>query len=114
VDALRQEIAILKDRTQKPLLLASIGYDTVQLTEIEQRDALQRALEAVDRNNLLGWVLTAAFDHPVPLTCADDEDCAIPPESRYGIWNTSYYPKRAVDVIKLATGFNTRMDADTP
>jgi hypothetical protein len=114
IDSLRQEIAILRDQTQKPILLASIGYDTVQMTEIQQRDSLQRAIEAVDRNNLIGWVLVAAFDHPVPLRCPEDEDCAIPPESRYGIWNTSYYPKRAVDVIKLATGFNTRMQPDTP
>ena len=112
IDSLRQEIAILRDRTQKPILLASIGYDTVRMTEIQQRDALQRALEAVDHNNLIGWVLVAAFDHPV--RCGEDEDCSISPESRYGIWNTSYYPKRAVDVVKLATRFNTRLQPGTP
>jgi len=104
VDALRQEIALLTDATRKPILLAAFGYNSFDLNELEQRDVMFRALEAVDRNALAGWVIWTAFDYPLALLCPD---CEPSPLHRYGVWNTSYFPKRAVDAIELATGVVT-------
>lgn len=96
-EALRQEIARLRDVTGKPLLLAGVGYSTYDMDEIAQRDRLYRALEAVEQNNLAGWLVWTAFDYPAAIMC---EEC---PESHYGLWRASYFPKRALDAVHAFT-----------
>lgn len=109
-DALRQEIANLKAATTRPILLAAVGFSTEQFDELAQRQAFQRAFEAVQANDLAGWVVTTAFDYPLTVLCntADCEPSAQPElQARYGLWNTSYFPKRAVDALQIATGVST-------
>jgi hypothetical protein len=105
VDMLRQEIALLKAETSKPILLASMGYSSLDYDEIGHRQAFQRAFEAVERNGLVGWVVWTAFDFPLNVTCIEP-DCPgeIAPINTYGLWNTSYFPKRALDAVEQATG----------
>jgi hypothetical protein len=105
-EPLRQYIAILRDNVRdKPILLASIGYSTHTLDEIAQRNLLFQGLEEISNNRLAGWVIYLAFDFPRTLTCTPP-DC--PGEereiNRYGLWNTSYFPKLSVDAVKRVTG----------
>jgi len=90
LDALRQRIAVVRATTDKPLLLGWVGYPIIAGDEIEQRDVLYNALQAAEANDLLGWAVYRAFDHP--LTNCNGLEC-----ERYGLWNTSYFPKRALD-----------------
>jgi hypothetical protein len=104
-ESLRQEIAILTDATDKPLLLAAVGYSTYEMDELSQRQALQQALEAVERTGLSGWVVWTAFDYPLSVVCVEPNCPAEDgPEMHFGLWNTSYFPKRALDVVRLMTG----------
>jgi len=105
-DTLRQKIAVIQNVAgQKPLVLSAVGYTTYESDELSQRESIYRALEAVQRNNLAGWVIWTAFDYPLTAIC-QDPNCPAQdsPANRYGIWNTSYFPKRALDAIRLATG----------
>ncbi|MCU0479631.1 MAG: glycoside hydrolase family 5 protein [Anaerolineae bacterium] len=106
VESLRQKIAILQSVAgDKPILLSSVGYATYEMDELAQREAIYRAIEAVQRNNLAGWVIWTAFDYPLTAICQDPNcPAADNPSNRFGIWNTSYFPKRALDAIRLATG----------
>ena len=105
VETLRQEIALLKAETSKPILLGSMGYSSLYYDEIGHRQAFQRAFEAAERNGLVGWVVWTAFDFPLNVTCIEP-DCPgeIAPINTYGLWNTSYFPKRALDAVEQATG----------
>lgn len=101
---LRQEIANLKSRTTKPILLTAIGYSTYELDETAQRNLLYQAFEESRNNQLAGWLVYMAFDYPTSVTCVEP-DCPAPPQAInfYGIWNTSYFPKLAVDAVKRTT-----------
>lgn len=102
----RRTMALVRDNVpRKPILLTSIGYSTHLLDEIAQRNLLYQSLEEVSNNRLAGWVIYLAFDFPRDVTCTAP-DC--PGEerdiNRYGLWNTSYFPKLAVDGVKRVTG----------
>lgn len=106
IDSLRQKIAIVQaSASDKPILLSSVGYATYDNDELVQREAIYRAIEAVQRNQLAGWIIWTAFDYPLTAIC-EDPNCPAQdsPANRFGIWNTSYFPKRALDAIRLATG----------
>jgi hypothetical protein len=105
LDSLRQEIAVLKAATAKPVLLAAVGYHTLDGDELSQRDRLQHAIEAAERNLLAGWVVWTAFDYPLTAACIEP-NCPGErgPDNHYGLWGTSYFPKPAVEVIRRATG----------
>jgi len=101
----RQTMALVRDNVpRKPILLTSIGYSTHLLDEIAQRNLLYQSLEEVSSNRLAGWVIYLAFDFPRDVTCIAP---ACPGEerdiNRYGLWNTSYFPKLAVDGVKRVT-----------
>jgi hypothetical protein len=104
VESLRQEIAVLKANTTRPIVLAAFGYSTFSMDEPAQLEAIQRTLEAVDANGLAGWVVWTAFDYPLTTLCLEP---ACPAENsadhHFGLWNTSYFPKRAVDIIEVFT-----------
>lgn len=105
IEGLRQQIAILRASTNRPILLAAVGYNTFDMDELGQRQAYQRAFEAASRNNLLGWAVWTAFDYPLNVLCADPNCPALDgPAVRFGLWNTSYFPKRALDAVEQATG----------
>lgn len=108
VDDLRTEIAALRSQTSLPILLAAAGADTFNNTEIEQLQLVERILEAAERNNLAGWALWMAFDYPLTATCSGD-NCASAPtaDNLFGLWNTSYFPKLAVNAVLDATGMRT-------
>ena len=112
VESLRREIATLTDATTRPLLLSAVGYNTFDMDELGQRQAYQRAFEAVQRNALTGWVVWTAFDYPLTALCYAETECELAqgPRNRYGLWNTSYFPKRALDAVQLATGVITEVD----
>ena len=105
LESLRQEMATIKAVTNKPILLAAVGFNTYEMDELAQRQNLYWAFEAVEYNNLAGWVVWTAFDYPLELSCIEPncpgEDG---PENRFGIWNTSYFPKRALSVVHFFTG----------
>ncbi|MEM6530229.1 MAG: hypothetical protein AAF653_18155, partial [Chloroflexota bacterium] len=91
VDDLRQQIALLRTQTDKPLFLTGVGYPTTSGDEPGQRDRLFDALQAAENNQLLGWNIVEAFDHPATVC----EGC-----ERFGLWNTSYFPKLALDAAQ--------------
>jgi hypothetical protein len=102
---LRQEIANLKAASNRPILLSAVGYSTFSLDEIAQRNLLYQSFEEVSNNRLMGWMVYMAFDYPRTATCIEP-NC---PGSgnvldHYGLWNTSYFPKLAVEAIRISTG----------
>lgn len=101
---LRQGIANIKAATRKPILLSAIGYSTFDMDETAQRNLLFQGIEEVRNNQLAGWVIYMAFDYPTSVTCVEP-DCPAKAASLnyFGIWNTSYFPKLAVDAIKRVT-----------
>lgn len=107
-EPLRQTIANLRASTTKPILLTAIGYSTLTLDETTQRNLLFQSLEEVSNNRLAGWLVYMAFDYPTSVTC-EMPDCPAPISeiNRYGIWNTSYFPKLVVEAIE-------RVLANTP
>lgn len=108
IEELRQQIAILRASTNRPLLLAAVGYNTFDMDELGQRQAYQRAFEAASRNNLLGWAVWTAFDYPLNVLCMEPNCPALDgPAVRSGLWNTSYFPKRALDAVEQATGVSS-------
>lgn len=109
VDYLRQEIAVLRAETSRPILLTAVGYNSVDMDEITQRQAYQQAFEAVERNNLTGWIVWTAFDFPLTATCVEP-DCPgeDSPLNHFGVWSTSYFPKRAVEAIEQASGVSSQ------
>ncbi len=101
-EPLRQAIAILRDQVRnKPILLSAIGYSTFSLDETAQRNLLYQAFGEVSTNQLAGWLIYMAFDYPTSVTC---QEPACPAEmseiNRYGIWNTSYFPKLALEAVE--------------
>lgn len=105
VEALRQEIAVLKAATTRPIVLTAFGYNTFDMDELGQRQAIQRAIEATRQNNLAGWLIWTAFDYPLNVLCTEPDCPAVDSaRNRYGLWNTSYFPKRALDAVHLVTG----------
>lgn len=105
LDDLRQEIAVVTDRTQKPIVLSAFGYDTMTYDEIGQRQAYQRALEAVNANDLAGWIAWTAFDYPLTALCMEPECPAErSPAHQFGLWNSGYFPHLALDAILAVTG----------
>lgn len=105
IEALRQEIANLRARANRPILLSAIGYSTFDVSDVVQRDNLFRAFEAVDYNGLMGWMVYQAFDFPRTVTCTSP-NCPSEPSAvhQYGLWNTGYFPKLAIEAIQFATG----------
>ncbi len=101
---LRQQIALLKDATDTPIVLTSVGYSTFGTSEEGQRDSLQAALDAAHNNHLAGWFVWTAFDFPLTVTCYTpgcvNTDSA---DHHFGLWTTDYKPKLAVDAIRFAT-----------
>jgi hypothetical protein len=104
LENLRQQIAMLKDTTDTPIVVTSIGYSTFGSSQEGQRDSLQAALDAVHNNHLAGWSVWTAFDFPLTATCYTpgcvNTDSA---DHHFGLWTTDYSPKLAVDVIRIAT-----------
>lgn len=105
LDALRAEIAALRSQTDLPIFLAATGYPTLEGADAEQLQYLERVFEAAQRNNLAGWAVWMAFDYPLTATCVEP-NCPgeITAINRFGLWNTSYFPKLAVDAVLQATG----------
>lgn len=104
-EPLRQRIALLRDSVNRPILLTAIGYSTFSVDETAQRNLLYQAFEEVRHNDMAGWMIYLAFDFPRTATCIEP-DC--PGDGKdidhYGIWNTSYFPKLAVDAVERITG----------
>jgi hypothetical protein len=102
---LRQEIANLKAASNRPILLSAVGYSTFALDEIAQRNLLYQSFEEVSNNHLMGWMVYMAFEYPRSATCIEP-NCPGSGNAldHYGLWNTSYFPKLAVDAIRVSTG----------
>jgi len=104
-EELRQRVAVLRDATDKPILLSAIGYSTNLVDETAQRNLLFQSFEEVSNNNLAGWMIYMAFDYPLNVTCVEPNCPGEPqPINFYGIWNTSYFPKLTVDAVERVTG----------
>lgn len=103
-EPLRQQIAILRDGVRnKPILLSAIGYSTFSMDETAQRNLLYQSFGEVSTNGLAGWMVYMAFDYPTSVTCLEP-NCPAPLSeiNRYGIWNTSYFPKLALEAAERA------------
>jgi tetratricopeptide (TPR) repeat protein len=107
IDDLRQRMASLMDFSDEPVLLSGVGYSTYTLDEQTQRTALQLALQATRTNGLAGWLIYTAFDTPLSVTCTPPDTETLCPDGaayHFGLWNTSYFPKLALDIVLLTTG----------
>jgi hypothetical protein len=107
IDDLRQRMASLMDSSDEPVLLSGVGYSTYTLDEQTQRTALQLALQATRTNGLAGWLIYTAFDTPLSVTCTPPDPQTLCPDGaayHFGLWNTSYFPKLALDIVLLTTG----------
>jgi hypothetical protein len=104
LNKLRQQIAVVVEKTQNPIIVSSVGYSTFGSSEEGQRDSLQKTLDAVKNNRLAGWLVWTAFDFPLTATCYKP-DCVNTDSAdhHYGLWTTDYESKLAVDVIRFAS-----------
>jgi len=102
---LQRDIADLRAGANRPILLSAVGYSTFNVSEVVQRNFLFQTFEAIENNNLMGWMVFQAFDYPRSVTCIAP-DCPSPaqPLNQYGIWNTGYFPKLALEAIHIRTG----------
>jgi hypothetical protein len=104
IDEMRQKIALLRDATDTPIVLTSVGYSTFGSSEEGQRNSLQAALDAARNNHLAGWFVWTGFDFPLTVTCytpgCTNIDSA---DHHFGLWHNDYSPKLAVGVIRIAT-----------
>ncbi|MEM9952558.1 MAG: hypothetical protein AAF846_13205 [Chloroflexota bacterium] len=104
---LRQEIANLRASANRPILLAGTGYSTYSISDVTQRNLLFQTFEEVENNGLAGWVVNYAFDYPRTATCVPPDCPGAGSEiNQYGLWNTGYFPKLAVEAIRIATGLD--------
>ena len=105
IEPFRERTALLRDATNKPILLSAVGYSTHEMDETAQRNLLYQVLEAAQINGLAGWLVWKAFDHPLTATCIEPE-CPgeASADNYYGLWNTSYFPKLSLDAVKAFTG----------
>ncbi len=105
IEPFRQRVAIIRSQTDKPILLIAVGYSTHTMDETAQRNLLYQILEGAQVNELAGWLVLTAFDYPLSATCVEPdcpgEDMAL---NHFGLWNTSYFPKSALDAVKVFTG----------
>lgn len=105
IEPFRQRVAVMRSQTTRPILLTAVGYSTHTMDETAQRNLLFQILEATEVNGLVGWNVWMAFDYPLSVTCVEP-DCPAPDAAinHYGLWNTSYFPKLALDAVMRFTG----------
>lgn len=97
---LRRRIIDLRRKTDKPILLQEVGYSSLTRSLTDQRDSLQQALVTAESENLLGWMVWAAFDFPRDATCYP-APCLSPDnmEHYFGLWTSDYQPKPALEAL---------------
>lgn len=98
---LRRRITTLRRETDKPILLQEVGYSSQVFGLDGQRDSLGQALTTAEDEQLLGWMVWAAFDFPRDATCYP-APCLSPDnmEHYFGLWTSDYQPKPALDVLR--------------
>jgi hypothetical protein len=94
---LRERLAEIRTHTDKPILLEEFGYSTTDMTPEAQAALIHGVIQAAGDEDLLGWLVWAAFDFPLDSTClptpcvsADNR------EHHFGLWYADYTPKPAV------------------
>jgi hypothetical protein len=96
---LRNRIADLRS-ADKPILLEEFGYSTFRMSPDDQSRTISEVIDASDAENLLGWLVWAAFDFPLDATCVrpacPSQDNA---EHHFGLWLPDYTPKPAVEML---------------
>ena len=101
---LARRIQAIRAATDKPILLEEFGFSTFRVSEDEQAQLISENIQMALENDLLGWLVWAAFDFPLDATC-------IPPacpsqdnaEHHFGLWRTDYTAKPAVDTVLSST-----------
>lgn len=98
---LQRRIRALQLSTAKPILLGELGYSTYDgLSPEAQARALSSAISASEKADLLGWMIWTAFDFPRTATCYPSPcESADNPEHHFGIWDSDYRPKTALDAL---------------
>lgn len=93
---LEQRIEAISTVTDKPILLEEVGYTTKEVSEERQAELLSDIIATSEEQDLLGWLVWAAFDFPIDATCYPSP-CQSPDnrEHYFGIWHSDYSPKRA-------------------
>lgn len=103
VDELQSRIRGIQLASNKPILLQEVGYSThhVNITPQVQADLLEEMIQLTEEENLLGWMIWTAFDFTITDSCYPSP-CQSPDnaEHDFGIWQTDYTPKPAVEVIE--------------
>ncbi len=96
---LRERISQLRE-AEKPILLEEFGYSTMRMSPDDQSRTIAEVIGAADAENLLGWLIWAAFDFPLDATCVrpacPSQDNA---EHHFGLWFPDYTPKPAVEML---------------
>jgi hypothetical protein len=96
---LRERISSMRD-SNKPILLEEFGYSTMRMSPEDQSRTIAEVIAASDAENLLGWMIWAAFDFPLDATCVrpacPSQDNA---EHHFGLWFPDYTPKPAVEML---------------
>lgn len=98
---LHRRIRALQLSTAKPILLGELGYSTFGgFPEEAQAQALSSAIAIGERADLLGWMIWTAFDFPRTATCYPSPcQSRDNPEHHFGIWDSDYRPKPALDAL---------------
>ncbi|GAB4570913.1 MAG: hypothetical protein Kow0077_06250 [Anaerolineae bacterium] len=86
--ALRVRIAAVRQQTQKPVLVAALGYDSALMPETRQGQYLREGVEAALEGGAVGWLVWQAFDR---------ESAG----ELFGLWRADYEPKVALGLLQI-------------
>lgn len=99
-DSFRNRLNTIREGTDKPILVQEFGYSTFRMSPEEQAENIRQIILESQTQDLLGWMIWTAFDFPLDRSCFPSpclsEDNA---EHHFGIWNSDYAPKPALDAI---------------
>jgi endo-1,4-beta-mannosidase len=100
-DEMQKRVAEIRVKTDKPILLEEFGYSTFRYSPDEQSTLITSVAQAVESQNLLGWLVWTAFDFPLDATCTPPTcPSADNAEHHFGLWYANYTSKPVLESLR--------------
>ena len=81
--------------------MEEFGYSTFNVPPETQSSFLDGTISLAEEMGLAGWLIWTAFDFPLDATCVPPAcPSADNDQHHFGIWETDYTPKPAVEVLE--------------
>jgi endo-1,4-beta-mannosidase len=101
---LLERLEVLRDAIpdHMPILLEEFGYSTFRVSPEEQAETIRDVVIVAEGTGLLGWMVWAAFDFPLDVTCSPRPSPCVSAdnsEHHYGLYESDYTPKPALTTL---------------